>query len=518
MCKFCDVPVGVYIESSNIADSYIRKSLGIEPFLFTDWIILQEEKVELSIIKWLDEQKNLTLEALDDYYGDIDIKKILKVLKKNKADLIIIAKKQIEIYEFDQFIFQKDLDDKLIKANSSAKYLKYISEINSDPFTEILNKNTADSLRQGGQSSFASFGINLQFNMRDKLIEDAMRTANLKLSKEVKKSIQTRIRSELYNGIINGEDIAQLRKRVLNVYNNPITVKVPPKLTPDGEVIKAGYSYPMAPKDWAAAVAGTEVTKAFMEGKLEGYKQFGIVTKVEFVITPDERLCERCEPLGGNIYKLEEASGIIPVHPRCRCTLIPVIDNEKLNKDNIGALRTSIVNSYYSDLDTSLKTVENNIANLSKEELYVLDDSGKIINNFKGTKGEVKIPKNYNTERLRNKIATHNHPNQKVGFSPDDFAFAIETDLKEFRVVAGDEVHIFTRPNNGWKLKENYDYSLDEFYSFLTNINNDVRYKISLELAKGSVSWDNAQKKLSRVYYKRINEIFKKYKVKIIKR
>jgi hypothetical protein len=36
-------------------------------------------------------------------------------------------------------------------------------------------------------------------------------------------------------------------------------------------------------------------------------------------------VCERCSALEGKLYSIEEAEGLILVHPNCRCTFIPAV-------------------------------------------------------------------------------------------------------------------------------------------------------------------------------------------------
>lgn len=42
----------------------------------------------------------------------------------------------------------------------------------------------------------------------------------------------------------------------------------------------------------------------------------------------DERRCEQCGKLHKKRYKVTEDAPI-PAHPRCRCTIIPIIENDK---------------------------------------------------------------------------------------------------------------------------------------------------------------------------------------------
>jgi hypothetical protein len=69
-------------------------------------------------------------------------------------------------------------------------------------------------------------------------------------------------------------------------------------------------------------VARTEVIAASNEGALQGYEHEG-VEKVEFYPAPDAD--EECLILAG-VYPINETHGVIPVHPNCRCTWIPLVE------------------------------------------------------------------------------------------------------------------------------------------------------------------------------------------------
>jgi SPP1 gp7 family putative phage head morphogenesis protein len=81
-------------------------------------------------------------------------------------------------------------------------------------------------------------------------------------------------------------------------------------------------------------IARTETMRASNEGQLEAWDQAvedGLLTgeeQVEWITTPDDRLCDICEPMDGQTTGLgdtfdvdgEEMDGP-PAHPRCRCTI-----------------------------------------------------------------------------------------------------------------------------------------------------------------------------------------------------
>lgn len=89
----------------------------------------------------------------------------------------------------------------------------------------------------------------------------------------------------------------------------------------------------------ARTLARTEVIRAHHVANLNSYKQFGIneVQMVaEFTTAGDSRVCAKCESLDGNIYTIEAARGLIPVHPNCRCfaqlVLRDEVDNRKIRR------------------------------------------------------------------------------------------------------------------------------------------------------------------------------------------
>jgi SPP1 gp7 family putative phage head morphogenesis protein len=78
----------------------------------------------------------------------------------------------------------------------------------------------------------------------------------------------------------------------------------------------------------ATLLARTEVIRAYAEGTLNRFEETGItevIGDVEFSTAGDARVCPICKALQGRTYTIQEAHGIIPVHPQCRCAWLPVI-------------------------------------------------------------------------------------------------------------------------------------------------------------------------------------------------
>lgn len=84
----------------------------------------------------------------------------------------------------------------------------------------------------------------------------------------------------------------------------------------------------------ARVLARTEVIAAHAEASLNSYAEAGVegVTVLsEFSTAEDDKVCPKCEELdalygaNGRPLPLNEARGIIPVHPNCRCAWVPVV-------------------------------------------------------------------------------------------------------------------------------------------------------------------------------------------------
>lgn len=85
----------------------------------------------------------------------------------------------------------------------------------------------------------------------------------------------------------------------------------------------------------AVTIARTEVMHAHAEGQLDGFEQLGVDelgVLAEWSTAGDDRVCPQCADMEGKTFTVEEARGLIPLHPNCRCTWIPKVDEPKKKK------------------------------------------------------------------------------------------------------------------------------------------------------------------------------------------
>ena len=79
-------------------------------------------------------------------------------------------------------------------------------------------------------------------------------------------------------------------------------------------------------RDRAETIARTEIIRAHAEGQLTAFELLGVEelgVAVEWSTTGDDAVCPLCEPLEGVVLKIDEARGMLPRHPNCRCSFIP---------------------------------------------------------------------------------------------------------------------------------------------------------------------------------------------------
>ena len=74
----------------------------------------------------------------------------------------------------------------------------------------------------------------------------------------------------------------------------------------------------------ADSLARTEIAHIQTQAAKQRYEDYGI-SKVQFWADPDERTCKECGKLHKKIYNVGEHVPC-PVHPRCRCCVVPVIE------------------------------------------------------------------------------------------------------------------------------------------------------------------------------------------------
>jgi len=82
----------------------------------------------------------------------------------------------------------------------------------------------------------------------------------------------------------------------------------------------------------ARTLARTETIHAHSESTLNRYEQImgpdaEVTGRAEWETAGDSRVCPICAGLEGTTRSLDDARGLIPIHPNCRCTWLPVVSS-----------------------------------------------------------------------------------------------------------------------------------------------------------------------------------------------
>ena len=123
---------------------------------------------------------------------------------------------------------------------------------------------------------------------------------------EIIDGICNNMKDSIWNGVKDGLAIGALVSLLENNAFNPVG-----KFTPQQR---------------AEMIAISERSRAFNTGKLQTYMNYG-VQLVDIMTMHDERVCQDCIELeNNNPYTIQDAEGLLPRHPRCRCVYKPHFD------------------------------------------------------------------------------------------------------------------------------------------------------------------------------------------------
>ncbi len=175
----------------------------------------------------------------------------------------------------------------------------------------------ANVVAEGAKEGFNLIGMDDEIDVSNPKVQQFLKKNTFKFSDEITDETNTKLGKTLADGIEKGESIPELKKRV-------------------GELFDDMKSYR------SERIARSEVIKATNWGTEEAYRESGVVDGKIWLTAFDERTCPYCSDLDGKTvdlgenfadkgdevsgYKVEyDNVGVPPLHPNCRCTIIPQI-------------------------------------------------------------------------------------------------------------------------------------------------------------------------------------------------
>jgi SPP1 gp7 family putative phage head morphogenesis protein len=100
----------------------------------------------------------------------------------------------------------------------------------------------------------------------------------------------------------------------------------------EGTTDPTGKTARMGLRQRAEVIARSELANAYVKGAIDHNLKEGYAF-IRWVAATDERACRYCLSRHGQIFPADQV--VIPAHPQCRCTPVPVPANEVLEEDAV---------------------------------------------------------------------------------------------------------------------------------------------------------------------------------------
>lgn len=198
---------------------------------------------------------------------------------------------------------------------------------------QIVDTYAHQAYQQGGKWAAINLqgmgvSVELKRSPADWHALDVLQARNLAHLRGMTEDSSKKIISSLADGFNKGQGIAELSKGIIEAIDTT--------------------------RSRATTIARTETMYAVNQGTLQRYHQVGIA-KVQFLVGAG--CCEECEEYatrdigyGPGIYPIDEVPDI-PVHPNCRCTVIPVIDDPGEQQYDTGDAGTGVDQPQFPTFD-----------------------------------------------------------------------------------------------------------------------------------------------------------------------
>ena len=301
-----------YLDAGVMSTNEVREQLGLDPMeikkQLTNGPQTGKDLPDAVPVRTLNAQNWLDNDP--DYLRTRDA--ILKFFNKQRRE---VSTRVRQVTVPDQF--KKGLDE----LNEITRLIR------DDELTGVLRSNVQEtyttSYKQGGHDAKAAgYGpLPAAFGPQPGDFSD-IETRLPILAKDISEQLRSDIRATLSTGIQAGEGANELAERISDVYNQPRTFNVAPVVDDAGNVVRAGHTRTLSNEVWAETTARTETMRAFDNSRLSSFTRMG-VRQVNIQLTAGAE--EQCIALAADgPYDIDNAWGIIPAHPRCRCAWVPV--------------------------------------------------------------------------------------------------------------------------------------------------------------------------------------------------
>lgn len=197
-----------------------------------------------------------------------------------------------DLYKIDKYwVLQGQLKDELRKLGS--RQIKALTEAFETNFFDVYF-----SIGIEGGQAFSTIDADAVSHLINQIWCADGKSWSSRIWENTEKLAQT-LNDELINCVVSGKSSSQMKKALMERFN-------------------VSYSA-------ADSLARTELAHIQTQAAKQRYTDYGIDT-VEIWADADERRCEVCGKLHKKRYPVGAAVPI-PAHPRCRCCIVPVVED-----------------------------------------------------------------------------------------------------------------------------------------------------------------------------------------------
>jgi len=269
---------------------------------------------------------------LNTFFEKIDLN------RKNRNAMFRTMDKRYDIFYKDvakkylDFMVNKivsDIKKRIIKASASSIVTKYVDwEKIEEEGVAIYEPAYVSVMAESGGKAYEQARIEGSFNVFNPLSLSWAAKNSLErvteLTNETKDALREVIAQSMRDKMSRVEIGRQIRELPLglNLTQTKSYYTYRDSLIADGISDKALGSkmqsyYNELYRGRCDSIAKTEVSRSVNEGYLQALEQQDVFTTVTISSAAD--CCEECAAREGEEYTIEEAHGILPLHPRCRC-------------------------------------------------------------------------------------------------------------------------------------------------------------------------------------------------------
>lgn len=294
-----------------------RRSLRMKEELIKNITIEVSKTVEKMVAKTEQEKKSVEEKKIDDEKKDLIWKKFDAKLtaweKKFRSMMKGLIQKQGEraLKALGDSGLGKSVKSSQLELLNFEKEVKIFVKKSKPLFADIVKDAGEDALELVGKKSVAK-----DFDISDPVTAKWIEDKAMKFGEEVNETTISKLKNTLAEGVLEGESIDQLKKRVVVLF----------------EEYYRGRS---------KTISRTEVLSANNAGTNFGYKQSGVVEKKEWLATRDGNTRDDHAEADGQVVKVDDSFDVggedleYPGDPsgspeqiiNCRCTTIPVIED-----------------------------------------------------------------------------------------------------------------------------------------------------------------------------------------------